>query len=58
MTERTDAEVKRRICEILEDASARVEAKREWADAVKANWQKTLDNAEEARRRYGQGSFD
>lgn len=51
MSGRTDAEIKQRMCEILEDASACVEANREWADDVKANWQKTLDNAEKARRR-------
>jgi len=51
MSERSDAEQRERMRTVLEEASAHVEAHRDWADGVKANWQKTLDNAAEARRR-------
>ncbi|WP_215745943.1 hypothetical protein [Gluconobacter sp. P1C6_b] len=51
MSGRTGEETRKRMQETLEEASARVEANWEWADAVKANWQKTLDNKAEARKR-------
>lgn len=51
MTQWTDTETKERMRAVLEEASAQVDANREWADAVKENWQKTLDNAEATHKR-------